>query len=249
MDKKHVIPFDPADRAFIEAHDLSLGDLRMKAYQHVNLTLARGGAHAICAEDKGGTTELLLTLAGRMHPSSGSCSVAGNDISRLRGMHAVRKIASLAFIENVNEVERVLRVRTIASAELGLAGKRSNAAATREFLDQWELGAYFDSTIEELPRYVYDRLGIALAMAHDPQILCVGDIEGNLTEKESLELCELLIKLHTHLHTLHVALVGLCGVHVHDFHNASQHLFLVDVFEPLGHELEGGLQVIAHELS
>ena len=195
MDKKHVIPFDPADRVFVWAEDLSLGDLRMKAYQHVNLKLARGGAHAICAEDKGGTTELLLTLAGRMHPSSGSCSVAGNDISRLRGMHAVRKIASLAFIENVNEVERVLRVRTIASAELGLAGMRSNAAATREFLDAWELGAYYDSTIEELPRFVYDRLGIALAMAHDPQLLLVQDIERDLTEHESLKLCDELCRL------------------------------------------------------
>ena len=207
MDKKHVIPFDPADRAFIEAHDLSLGDLRMKAYQHVNLTLARGGAHAICAEDKGGPTELLLTLAGRMHPSSGTCSVAGNDISRLRGMHAVRKIASLAFIENVNEVERVLRVRTIASAELGLAGKRSNASATRKFLDAWELGAYYDSTIEELPRFVYDRLGIALAMAHDPQLLLVQDIERDLTEHESLKLCDELGHL---AHDTGVTVV--CGV-------------------------------------
>ena len=60
---------------FIMAQDLSLRDVRMKAYEHVSLNLDRGMAHAICAEDKGGKTELLLTLAGRMHPTSGSCVV------------------------------------------------------------------------------------------------------------------------------------------------------------------------------
>ena len=186
---------DMAPQPMVEARDLSLGDLRMQAYQHVDLRLERGKAHALCAEDKGGKAELLLTIAGRMKPSSGSCKVAGYDVRTWRGMSRVRKISALSFIENVNEVERVLRVRTIASAELGLSGKRSDSASTRSFLAQWGLLDVADTVIEDLPQPVYDRLGIALAMAHDPQILCVGDIEGNLTEKESLELCELLCRL------------------------------------------------------
>ena len=180
---------------FITAHDLSLRDVRMKAYEHVNLDLAQGKAHAICAENKGGKTELLLTIAGRMHPSSGECTVDGNDVRTLRGMVATSRETSLSFFENVNDVERVLRVRTIASAELGLAGRRSNAKATEAFLAEWDLLDFANSIIEELPRVVYDRLGIALAMAHDPKILCVQDIERDLTESESLELCGMLRKL------------------------------------------------------
>ena len=180
---------------FIMAQDLSLRDVRMKAYEHVSLNLDRGMAHAICAEDKGGKTELLLTLAGRMHPTSGSCVVDGNDVRTFRGMIATSKIASLAFFENVNDVERVLRVRTIASAELGLAGKRSNSQATKDFLEEWGLSEVSDCTIEELPRAIYDQLGIALAMAHDPKILCVQDIERDLTEQESMKLCDMLRNL------------------------------------------------------
>ncbi|MBR3235655.1 MAG: ATP-binding cassette domain-containing protein [Atopobiaceae bacterium] len=167
----------------------------MKAYQHVDLELSANKAHAICAQDKSGKSELLLTFAGLMKPSSGSCHVFGQDVSRVAGRRNVRKQASLAFFEHVNDVERVLRVRTIASAELGLAGKPSNRAATMAFLTAWDLGDYADSTVESLSRYDYDRLGIALAMAHDPALLLVDDIERDLTEHESIKLCHLLCSL------------------------------------------------------
>lgn len=180
------------DAPFVQARGLSLGDLRMQAYQDVDLDLEQGRAHAICAQDKGGKTELLLTLAGRMHPSKGSCTVDGNDVCTLRGMHAVRREASLSFFDHVNDVEMGLTVRTVASAELSLAGKRSNSAATRTFLSEWGLLEEADELVETLPRKTYDLLGIALAMAHDPKLLCVQDIERDLTEHESHQLCDLL---------------------------------------------------------
>ena len=211
MTKPRHMPGERMSAPFIEAHDLSLGDLRMKAYQQVNLSLAQGEAHAICAEDKGGKSELLLTLAGRMHPTQGTCMVDGNDISRLRGMRAVRKFSALAFFEHVNDVERVLRVRTIASAELGLAGKGSRGQQTRDFLAQWGLLDVADATIEDLSRYDYDRLGIALAMAHDPSLLLVDDVERDLTDHETLKLCDELCDL---AHDRGITVV--CGVFDYD---------------------------------
>ena len=196
-----------ANEPFVVTRDLSLGDLRMKAYEGVTLTLEKGRAHAICAQDKGGKSELLLTLAGLMKPSSGTCVVAGCDVAPPAGRHAVRKLASLAFFEHVNDVERVLKVRTIAAAELGLAGKPSHRGAARAFLERWGLGDAADRIIEDLPRLDYDLLGIALAMAHDPQLLVVDDIESGLTEHEMLKLRDLLVTL---AHERGVTVV--CGV-------------------------------------
>lgn len=191
----------------VVARDLELRDLRMTAYQHVNLALEKGKAHALCAEDKGGKTELLLTIGGLMKPTEGSCIVAGHDVCDSRGRRAVRKMANLAFFSHVNDVERVLRVRTIAAAELSLAGKPSNRAATKEFLRAWDLDKQADMIIEDLSRYDYDRLGIALAMAHDPELLLVDDIEAELTEHETLKLRELLVSL---AQERHITIV--CGV-------------------------------------
>ena len=50
--------------SFITAEGLSQQSPRIQSYHDVNLELAKGQAHAICAEDRSGKTELLLTLAG-----------------------------------------------------------------------------------------------------------------------------------------------------------------------------------------
>lgn len=184
-----------ASQPMVVMRDLTLRDLRMSAYEHVTLSLDAGRAHALCAEDKGGKTELLLTMAGLLKPSSGSCLVAGNDVATGAGRRAVRRMAGVSFFDHVNDVERVLRVRTIASAELSLAGRRSDRAATRAFLNEWGLAEQGESTIEELARFDYDWLGIALAMAHDPQLLLVDDIESDLTEHETYRLRERLLGL------------------------------------------------------
>lgn len=202
------------DEPLVVARDLSLGDLRMSAYQQVNLVLEEGQAHAVCAQDKGGKSELLLTLAGLMKPSSGTCVVAGCDVTKASGRRAVRKLSSLAFFEHVNDVERVLKVRTIAAAELGLAGRPSNRAAAQAFLEEWGLGDRSTQIIEDLSRFDYDRLGIALGMAHEPRLLLVDDIERDLTEHEKLKLRDLLKDI---AHERGVTVV--CGVH--DFDLAS----------------------------
>ena len=54
-----------ADQHLVVAQGLGMRGVRGTAYQGVDLDLAAGQAHAICAENKGGKTELLLTLAGR----------------------------------------------------------------------------------------------------------------------------------------------------------------------------------------
>lgn len=180
---------------FIVAHDLALATVRIKAYEHVNLDLASNQAHALCAEHKSGKTELLLTLAGRMHRTHGDLRIADIDASNLRGVDRVRRISGLGFFDNVNDVERVLRVRTVTSAELGLAGRRSGRTETREYLDQWGLGEVAESNIEELTSYDYHRLGIALGMAQAPRVLVVHDIERDLTREQSLALADELCRL------------------------------------------------------
>ena len=180
---------------FILARDLGLNTIRTKGYEHIDLDLASNQAHAICGEHGSGKIELLLTLAGRMHRSEGDLHVAGIDATTLRGVNKVRKLAALGFFDNVNDVERVLRVRTVTSAELSLAGVRSNRAACEEYLDRWGLSQVADSNIEELTSYEYHRLGIALAMAQSPQVLAVQDVERDLTEHQAHKLVDELREL------------------------------------------------------
>jgi ABC-type branched-subunit amino acid transport system ATPase component len=179
----------------IQASGLGLRSPRITAYQGVDLDLAAGEAHAILAEHKAGKTELLLTLSGRMLATSGELTVDGINARNIKGLHQIRSFSGLGWFENVNELERVLKLRTCVSAELGLMGKRSNRVATEAYLDKWGLSELADRDLESLDRIDYVRLGIALGMAGDPRLLLIDDIERDLTERQSLalahELCDL----------------------------------------------------------
>ncbi len=183
------------DPHYIVANDLGLNTIRVPGYSHVSLDLASNQAHALCAEDKSGKKELLLTLAGRMLPTEGSLAVGGIDGTRLKSLGKIRRMSGLGFFENVNDVERALTVRTIVSAELGLAGKRSGRKATEAYLEDWGLVGASELMVDDLDRYTYDLLGIALGMASDPKILSIGDVECDLTKHESSKLVGLLRRI------------------------------------------------------
>ena len=200
-----------ADQHLVVAQGLGMRGVRGTAYQGVDLDLAAGQAHAICAENKGGKTELLLTLAGRMLASEGSLTIADIDARHLRGLDKIRPLTGLGFFERVNDVERFLRVRTVVSAELSLAGKPSNRAATEEYLSRWGLADCANAVVDDLERCDFDRLGIALGMAGDPVILVVGDIERDLTEHQSNTLADRLRDL---AHSEGVCVI--CGVNDYD---------------------------------
>ena len=207
MERLRVGPDSP----YITARRLGLNTLRLKGYSGIDLEVSKGAAHALCGEDGSGKTELLLTLAGRMLRTEGSLKVGDIDASHLKGVDQLRKRAGLAFFEHVNDVERGLRVKTVTSAELSLAGKPSRRAATEAYLEYWGIAEYADRVIEELDAYTYDLLGIALGMAGDPEVLVVDDIENGLTEHQTLKLAAQLRDLAHNTGTTVV-----CGVTDYD---------------------------------
>lgn len=180
---------------YITARNLTLANRIYRAYENVSLDFASGRAHAVCAENKKGKSELLLTLAGRMLPSSGICTVAGIDATRLTGIIRLRKIAGLGFFENVNEVQKGLALHSVVSAELGLVGKHSTGDDLDRYIKAWGLDEVADTNIDDLDRFTYDLLGVALGMAGDPKILVVDDIETDLTEHQSQKMIDLLCQL------------------------------------------------------
>ena len=188
----------------IVAHGLTLRLPFRASYGDVDLDIPRGSLCAVVAENNQGKTELLLSLAGRMKPSSGTLQVAGYPLPRKRA--AVRRISGLGFFDRVNEVQPVLSVRNVVAAELNLYSLRSGRRATETFIEEWGFGSVAKDKVETLDRFTYTRLGIALGMVGDPLLLVVDDIESDLTRHQSLKLMEELKDLaHNRAMTVVVA--------------------------------------------
>lgn len=162
-------------------------------YQNVDLDIARGSLCSIVAEDRRGKTELLLTLAGRMRHSTGKLFVAGLELPG----HAreVRGISGMGFIPGVNDVQPLLSLRTVVSAELNLHQRRSGRDATAEYLERWSFDGRGAQKTESLDRFDMVRFGIALGMAGDPALLVVDDVEADLTAAQSAAILDELAGL------------------------------------------------------
>lgn len=199
---KVVLP--EVGETFISARGLTQKTPMRTTYQNVDLDIKRGSLASIVAEDRRGKTELLLTLAGHMRHTSGKLSVAGLELPKNEA--AIRRIAGMGFFEEVNEVQPLLSLRAVTSAELNLQGKPSGPKASLEYLEAWGFADRAKVKTETLDKYDRVCFGIALGLVGDPALLVVDDIEGDLTLAQGKEIMDMLRRVaHEHGVTVVVA--------------------------------------------
>ncbi|GAB3211030.1 ABC transporter ATP-binding protein [Marinactinospora thermotolerans] len=183
-----------ATGARVQAHELSLRTGRGWVYRDVDLTAAPGSLTALQAESGGGRTALLLTLGGRMRPSSGSARVDGHE---LPGAEAkVRGIAALGLSDGVNDLDGRLRVREHLRERLHLRLRPARRSLTRAALraaglDDLDTARPVGGLSAEERR----RLGVALALVDEPRLLLVDDADRGLPHDRQRELWRTLREL------------------------------------------------------
>lgn len=175
---------------FVVARGLTQKTPMRATYQNVDLDIPRGALASIVAEDRRGKTELLLTMVGRMRPTAGKLSVSGLELPK--NERAIRAITGMGFIEEVNDVQPLLPLWVIASAELNLKEKPSGRKATEAFLSEWGFEDKAKVKAESLDKFDRVRFGVALGMAGDPALLVVDDIEGDLTHAQGKQILSML---------------------------------------------------------
>ncbi|WP_169808741.1 ATP-binding cassette domain-containing protein [Microtetraspora niveoalba] len=177
--------------AEVVAKDLTLKGGHGVVYSGVSLTAKPAGLAAVAGAAGSGRTSLLLTLAGRMKPTSGALSVGGQTAPR-----RVQRIAALGLTSGVNELDGALSVREHLHERLGPWGPpwrrgRSRAAGealARAGLDLSALPGGERTLARALTRDQAVRLGIALALLDRPGLLLVDDLDLGLPEARADEL-------------------------------------------------------------
>jgi len=151
-------------------------------YGPIDLDVDAGGVTALIHPAGTGRTALLLTLAGRMRPISGTVTVFGRSDAR-----KIFAVSALANIDQLDKIAESVTVRDLITEQLRwdapwyrFIGQASAAdlavicASTFGEVALPDLGAYFDQ-IGELAQVL---LRIALANTGAPPLLVVGDLDG-----------------------------------------------------------------------
>lgn len=166
--------------------------------ENMNLEVAQGDFVIIKGRSGSGKSTLLNILNLLDNNYEGSYTINNQQLDALSGNEKAnfRKNHFGIIFQDYNIIERMTVIENIIFA-LQLIGYQGDIKdRAKEVLIQVELGQYGDRLINELSGGQQQRIGIARAIAADPDIIFADEPTGNLDSETAFEIMELLKKFN-----------------------------------------------------
>ncbi|QED91444.1 ribosome-associated ATPase/putative transporter RbbA [Eikenella exigua] len=173
-DDSQLPPFIPDDSLppAMEAHNLSKRFGNFTAVNHVSFRIRQGEIFGFLGSNGCGKSTTMKMLTGLLDASEGEATLLGEPIDA--GSTAVRQ--RVGYMSQAFSLYEELSVRQnlVLHARLYRLGEKSNAAI-EAVLRQFELADLADATPAALPLGVRQRLQLAAACLHRPQVLILDE--------------------------------------------------------------------------
>jgi ABC-2 type transport system ATP-binding protein len=177
----------------IETRHLTRQFGKLTAVQDLNLSIPKGSLYGLIGPNGAGKTTTLRMLAGLLEPSSGDIIVNGNPIQQ--NINALRlQIGYMPDFFGVYEDLLVWEYLDFFARCYDLPAKRRKVII-EELLELVDLGEKRNSYVHTLSRGMRQRLCLAHAMVHDPQVLLLDEPASGLDPRARVEMRELLREL------------------------------------------------------
>ena len=163
-----------------------------RAVAGVTFSLAAGECLGLFGPNGAGKTTLLRVLAGLLRPTSGSARVAG---IQLPGGSLVR--SRIGLISHHTMPYGALSPRENVTFSARLYGIRDPRARVEDSLQRMSMLERADTPIRLLSRGMQQRVSIARAMVHSPQLVLADEPYSGLDESGSRALTALLQELRS----------------------------------------------------
>jgi ABC-2 type transport system ATP-binding protein len=149
----------------------NFGDLT--AVRDVNLTIPRGEFFAMLGPNAAGKTTTLKIIAGLMKPTSGCARICGFDV-QAQSLEARRRIAyvpDFPFLYDKLTAREFFRF-TGQLFQMPLARIEANA---QTLIARFHLGEFADRALEGLSHGTRQRVAIASALLHEPEVFVIDE--------------------------------------------------------------------------
>lgn len=156
---------------------------------NVNITIGKGEIVGLLGPNGAGKSTLMKILTGYIPPTSGTASVYGHDV--LFEAEEVKKIVGYLPEHNPLYLDMYIKEYLEFVAGIHKLGKESKSRI-REIIEKTGLGPEQNKKIGTLSKGYRQRVGLAQALIHDPEVLILDEPTSGLDPNQLLEIRELI---------------------------------------------------------
>ena len=189
-----IPPLPAGDReTAIEAHDLTLRFGDFTAVKQVNFAIRRGEIFGFLGSNGCGKTTTMKVLTGLLPASEGSARLLGQAVDA--GDLATRK--RVGFMSQSFSLYGELSVRQNLElhARLFDLPKAEGQARSQALIERFDLVAHADNQAGELPLGLRQRLSLAVAVIHRPEVLILDEPTSGVDPAARDDFWRLLVEL------------------------------------------------------
>jgi ribosome-dependent ATPase len=163
------------------------------AVDNVTLSIERGEIFGFLGSNGCGKSTTMKMLTGLLPPTEGSATLFGNSVEA--GSMEVRK--KLGYMTQAFSLygEMTIRQNLVLHARLYHLPPEKAQARIDELVKRFGLGTHLDALAEDLPMGLRQRLSLAVAVLHEPQILILDEPTSGVDPVARDSFWELLIDL------------------------------------------------------
>lgn len=177
----------------IEAHDLTLRFGDFTAVNKVSFAIGRGEIFGFLGSNGCGKTTTMKVLTGLMPASEGSATLLGNPVNAKD--LATRK--RVGFMSQSFSLYGELSVRQnlVLHAQLFDLPKADSGPRIEELIQRFDLGSVAEQPSGELPLGLRQRLSLAVAVLHRPEVLILDEPTSGVDPAARDDFWRLLVEL------------------------------------------------------
>lgn len=181
------------DTIAIEAHGLTCRFGDFVAVDHVDFRIERGEIFGFLGSNGCGKSTTMKMLTGLQAASEGTCALFGQPVDP-RDIDTRRRVGYMSQAFSLYSELTVLQNLELHARLFHIPEER-RPARVREMLEHFELQGVADQSPTDLPLGVRQRLSLAVAVIHEPEILILDEPTSGVDPIARDAFWELLVKL------------------------------------------------------